>query len=80
MTFGRLVWWITPIEKLNPRTLWYPPLWITPVFLPLHLLVFFIQLTGVPQVVRAFNDGVSPQDRPAGNDLGRGLLALGFGL
>jgi hypothetical protein len=74
------MWWVTPEEDLNWRTLWCNPRWVTPTFLSLHLFTFLIQLAGVPQVIKAFGNNVSPQDIQKDTGLGMRMITLGLGL
>lgn len=78
MVFGRLVWWVTPRDQLNARTLWCPPRWITPVFVLFDLFSFLIQLVGIAQVGSAFKENVDPQKQQ--EDLQDGLHVLKSGL
>lgn len=80
MTFGRLVWWVTPNERLNVRTLWCPPRWITPIFVAFDLITFSIQLAGVSRTGDAFKSGVSPRDKQDAIDTGIHILRIGLGL
>jgi hypothetical protein len=62
--FGRLLWWVTPLESQNLRTLWCPARFITPLFITFDLGSFFIQLLGAGAVGTAYTTkGLSTQDR-----------------
>lgn len=76
MTFGRLVWYISPHKKLNFRSLWIPPRWITPIFVTFDVVTFLIQFFGISQVAVS----IKPQGKTDFNKLQNGLKILRFGL
>ncbi|KAL9058424.1 MAG: hypothetical protein Q9162_001719, partial [Coniocarpon cinnabarinum] len=55
MAFGRLVWYVSPYSKLNFRSLWVPPRWITPIFVSFDAITFFIQMVGVSAAATAIH-------------------------
>ena len=55
MAFGRLVWYISPYAKLNFKSLWVPPRWITPIFVSFDAVTFFIQMVGISAAATAIH-------------------------
>ena len=47
MTFGRLVWLVTPVEERTFSKLWAPARWITLFFICFDLLSFVLQAIGL---------------------------------
>jgi RTA1 like protein len=79
MTFGRLIWYTTPLDKLKFRTLWCPPRFITPIFVTFDLLSFLVQLLGVSAVGEAFQDKtLTPDERLRQTKGGLRILRLGL--
>lgn len=78
MTFGRIVWYITPCDRRTFSTLWVPARWITPLFVVFDMFAFLIQLAGISDVGSAYTSNKSPKDKAA--TLDHGLHVLKFGL
>lgn len=80
-TFGRLLWWITPLDGHNFRTLWCCPRLVTPFFICFDLGSFFIQLLGAGAVGAAYTTKTLPVvDRQDKIRTGLGILRCGFAL
>lgn len=75
MTFGRIVWCITPPSERRFERLWVAPRWITPVFVASDITAFLIQLLGVGAV------GAAATEKPPNQQkLRNGYRVLKFGL
>jgi hypothetical protein len=80
-TFGRLLWWVTPVESHNVRTLWCPARFVTSLFVSFDLGSFFIQLLGAGAVGTAYaSKSLSTKDRQDKIQSGVATLKLGFSL
>lgn len=78
MTFGRIVWYITPADRRTFSTLWVPVRWITPLFVTFDMFAFLIQLGGITDIGSAYTSTDSPPKQAAALD--HGLHVLKFGL
>ena len=47
MTFGRIVYWVSPEEKRSFKYTWVPARWITTTFISLDILGFIISCAGI---------------------------------
>lgn len=79
MTFGRIVWLVTPTADRNFRTLWVPPRFLTPFFVAFDLGSFLIQLLGAGALGSAYSDKSLP-DKEKSDRIKRGLGTLRVGL
>lgn len=80
-TFGRLLWWITPPDSHNFRTLWCSGRLVTPFFICFDLGSFFIQLFGASAIGTAYSSrNLTAEDRQDGISRGLGILKFGFTL
>lgn len=81
VTFGRLVWYITPQPHRNSKHLWVPPRLITPIFVAFDLFAFLVQFLGVATVASAYNDSQKGEDLSGNADkTARGKKILKVGL
>ncbi|KAH8698076.1 RTA1 like protein-domain-containing protein [Phaeosphaeriaceae sp. PMI808] len=77
-TFGHLLWWVTPLDSHNVRTLWCSARIVTPLFICFDLGSFFIQLLGAGAVGTAYaSKNLSAGDRQ--EKIRTGLIALKIG-
>lgn len=80
-TFGRLLWWVTPPESHNIRTLWCPSRFVTPLFVAFDIGSFLIQLLGAGAVGTAYaSKSLSGTERHNKIQSGIAALKLGFTL
>ena len=47
MTYGRIIYWVSPQEKRTLHYTWAPVKWITTIFVSLDLAAFFISCIGI---------------------------------
>lgn len=78
MAFGRLVWFVTPLEHLRLRSLWVPRRGITPLFVFFDLLSFAIQVVGVGQLGGSQSKGLTPEEQQRLTQNGERTLKLGL--
>lgn len=79
MTFGRMVWWVTPVEKRTLWTLWCPPRFLTAIFVLFDLGSFFVQFLGACAVGAAYTGkDLSAEQREDGTENGLAVLKLGL--
>lgn len=78
--FGRLVWTVTPLDKINFRTLWVFPRLITPFFVLFDLLAFLIQVWGVLVVSAAYTKADNDPEKVDVDDVKTGSNILKIGL
>lgn len=80
-TFGRVLWWVTPCDSLNLRTLWCWGRLVTPFFVCFDIGSFFIQLLGAGALGAAYaSKNLNAKDRQDKISQGLGALKLGFAL
>lgn len=78
MVFGRLIWLVTPATWRGFRSLWVPARWITPIFVTLDLLSFFIQLAGLGSVASAHSPNISAEESQKRLENGTSTLKTGL--
>ena len=64
MTFGRLVWWVTPEAERRFQTLWVPARWITLVFVSFDLGSYVVLL--IDAVIYAISPSQKKHERSRG--------------
>ena len=69
---GRVLFYATPPEYMNKRTLWIPPRWITPIFVCCDVVAFVVQLLGAASTLNTHSDAVQQR----GKDIVRVGLSL----
>ncbi|PVI07715.1 hypothetical protein DM02DRAFT_512445, partial [Periconia macrospinosa] len=80
-TFGRLLWWVTPPECHNVRTLWPPTRFVTSLFICFDLGSFLIQLLGAGVVGTVYaSKSLTAEDRQERIRAGLDVLKMGFAL
>ncbi len=78
MSFGRLVWWVTPSHHRGFKTLWVPARWITPLFVSFDLGSFFVQFIGLAVIASGFTSNKTGKDLQ--HSINNGIRVLKFGL
>ena len=76
MAFGRLVWYISPYSKLNFKSLWVPPRWITPIFVTFDAVTFLVQMFGLTAAATAVKSGGNTDTKQLNNGLKVAKLGL----
>jgi hypothetical protein len=80
-TFGRILWWVTPRDGHNFQSLWCSGRWVTPFFVCVDLISFFIQLLGAGALGTAYaSRSLDAKDRQDKTSQGLAALKLGFAL
>lgn len=54
MTFGRIMWYVTPSDRRSFRSLWLPARWVAPLFVLFDMGAFVIQFLGVAAAASAY--------------------------
>jgi len=78
LIFDRLVWWVTPSERQNFRTLWCSPRFITLFFILFGLGSFLVQLWGVSAIGASYSSNDTKGEKERGFNLGLKILKLGL--
>ena len=78
MTFGRILWYVTPSNQRNFRTLWLPAGWVAPLFVLLDMGAFFIQFLGVAAAASAYTEKKDEATQKADIDKAVGVLQFGL--
>lgn len=78
LIFGRLVWWVTPSERQNFRTLWCSPRFITLFFILFDLGSFLVQLWGFSTIGASYSSNDTKGEKERGFNLGLKILKLGL--
>ena len=47
MTYGRIIYWVAPVEKRAARYTWVPTRWVTTIFVSLDIIAFAISCIGI---------------------------------
>ena len=78
MIFGRLVWLVTPQDRLSFRALFIPPRWITPIFVSFDIFSFMVQATGIQQLNAYYQAGSNGDHDKL--EAGYNILKIGLAL
>lgn len=78
MTFGRLVWYLTPSDRRTFSTLWVPARWITPIFVSFDMFAFLIQLASITDVRSAYTSSKPLKDATTMFEHGLHVLKVGL--
>ena len=78
LIFGRLVWWVTPSERQNFRTLWCSPRFVTLFFILFNLGSFLVQLWGISAIGASYSSNDTKEEGGRGLNLGFKILKLGL--
>ncbi|KAF2689013.1 RTA1-domain-containing protein [Lentithecium fluviatile CBS 122367] len=79
VVFGRIVWWVTPTERRNFRTLWCPPRYVSLFFIAFDIGSFCIQFMGASAAASAVTDDkLSEEERREKSERGRSIMRVGL--
>ncbi|KAF2022237.1 RTA1-domain-containing protein [Aaosphaeria arxii CBS 175.79] len=79
VTFGRIVWLVAPRDERNFKTLWFPPRFVSIIFVLFDIGAFLIQLSGATELSSAvIQDDISAKE--AADKTRRGVTILRVGL
>ena len=79
MTFGRLIYWVTPPSHRGFRQLWLPIRFLAPTFVFLDIGSFCVQLVGILFIMGAMA-GVDTSAQEYQSMTNQGIQILRFGL
>ena len=79
MTFGRIVFWVTPEEKRTFRYTWVPARWITTFFVSWDMAGFVISCIGVfVLIANASKKGLTPDQQQNNLNITYSILRVAF--
>jgi hypothetical protein len=80
MTFARILWYVTPSDRRNFRSLWLPARWVAPVFVLFDMGAFFIQFLGVVAAASAYTNTSKRDEKAQQTKINNAVRVLKFGL